>query len=191
MSRELYSPDDRLPVGAPPDLVAKARDSGRKLARIVMDEAEGVSPGHSGYGFVQWSVRPYRVGDGCDGSRDQNVKYVLSVVCDRLGWSIKELFEAAYPDEDEPISDAEITMARRESAHTQLPDDPLSPVALGLLLYDLYAMNYRSLEAEIEYRLGKADVKFQDFLGAVDGFRKRAARQLFAAEAPGETAGSV
>lgn len=48
-------------------------------------------------GYVQWSVRPYLQGMGCDGTTGEVIHLIARRICSKNGLDYKELFSEAYP----------------------------------------------------------------------------------------------
>jgi len=153
MSIQLF-PVESAPLPTPHHVLTEAVMSERYVAKIVWDEDD--IPEHA-KGFVQWSVRPYRVSDGCDGSRDENAKLVLLRFCQQTGIDIRAAYRAAYPDGREQMF-TDPCLAYLESlddpAHTEIP--ALNSDNLQALLDSLYDMNYRSFAAELGRRFNEA-----------------------------------
>src|SRR5215213_5597230 len=98
--RELLDPDEPRAARAPRhvrDLAAKQADAATRILHIVWDEADGY-PEH-GWGNEQWSIRPYRVGQGCDGTIECNMHFVAIELMERVGIDYRQLYEEAYPGE--------------------------------------------------------------------------------------------
>lgn len=127
--------------GCPDYVIAEAIQSGRQVAKIVWDEPD--TPDHC-KGYVQWSVRPYRVTDRCDGTRDSNAILACMEFCKSTGLDLANLYEQAYPEENNHIRDAGYLEYLEE--HRGMTDIPaVSENNIIQLLNSLYAMNWRSL----------------------------------------------
>ncbi|MBJ7265531.1 hypothetical protein [Idiomarina abyssalis] len=126
----------------------EALNSERRVIKIIWDEDD--IPDHA-KGYVQWSVRPYRVSDKCDGTRDSCAMYALKVLGERKGIDVVELANRAYPD-DVIFDDAYLDHLK---AHRELVEIPrFNRKSISLLLRSLYDMNWRSLVYELEEALG-------------------------------------
>jgi hypothetical protein len=124
-----------------------AREEGKSVLKITWDQAGGF-PAHV-WGYVQWTVRPFTQGQGCDGTIDESVHLIGLRLCEQLGLDYAGLNDEAYPEEAPfEFSPEDQREAERE---TEIP--PLSIEALRLLLEDLTEINNHSLRALLEKRL--------------------------------------
>lgn len=94
--KQQINPNSPEAKEAPDRLRARAIKEGLQLLRIVWN-SEGGYPEHA-WGFEQWSVRPYRLGYGCDGTTDENIHLIAWRVCDKLGIDYPALYLEAYGD---------------------------------------------------------------------------------------------
>lgn len=125
---------------------------GAWIKKIVWDE-EGGYPKHS-WGFIQYTLRPYRQGYGCDGTTDNNIHLIASTMAQREGWNYEAIYREAYGDESDHA------WLHDWLEHIQKPNgttrkETLLPVQnaaknWALALNDLYQINNRSLEAVLE-----------------------------------------
>ncbi|TNC80800.1 MAG: hypothetical protein C9356_11800 [Oleiphilus sp.] len=127
--------------GCPKYVIDEAIASSRKVAKIVWD---GEDVPENCFGFVQWSVRPYRVTDRCDGTRDTNAMDVTSVMCQRTNIDIRAAHKAAYPD-DANIFEDPAYLSWLEEHSDQCEVQELTVHNLIELLNSLCSMNWRSL----------------------------------------------
>lgn len=131
------------------------------LVRIVWDAEDGY-PEHA-WGYEQFTVRPYRLGYGCDGTTDGNIHLIAAVLCERVGIDYVDAYLTAYPDQSTFEHTRRwvdgIRADGRLAGETIVPPDA-SPEALGLMLSDLYQINNRSLVAELEERFTSAGVEY-------------------------------
>ena len=117
------------------------------IMKIVWDDAGGY-PQHA-WGFIQYTVRPYIQGYGCDGTTDLNIHLIAATLCKRLGIDYTKAYTKAYPEDqycewvDEMMSDADL------KAQTVIPDG-VGEEVLMLALSDLYQINNRSLVGVLE-----------------------------------------
>ena len=131
----------------PQHVIENAVRTKRKIIRIVWDESH--IPEHA-KGFVQWSIRPYRVTDTCDGTRD-GVCFLMGLrLCERLGLNISQLFDKAYPKEAGYFADkdnlAYLALLKDE---VEMPKQ-INSVVLRQFLYSLRSMNHRSFADVLE-----------------------------------------
>ena len=139
-------------MGAPQAVLDKARASNRKVLHIVWDQADGY-PAH-GWGYQQWSVRPFQQGDGCDGTIDENVHFIAFQFCQQLGIDYAAALDRAYgwQKEREQAGEWVRHMSPQDwealAAQTVLP--PLSQKTLRRLLDDLGDINNSSLIEVLE-----------------------------------------
>lgn len=147
MSFQYIDEPDNEHQNVPEHVKHEAVSSGRRVVKIIWDE-DGI-PEHV-KDYVQWSVRPYRVSDKCDGTRDSCAMCTLKVLCERKGIDVSELAERAYPD-DVIFDDDYIEYLK---AHRKLVEIPqFNQKSISLLLRSLYDMNWRSLVYELEESL--------------------------------------
>lgn len=97
MSFQLLSPraaatDPACPVSVINDAIR----SQRSVIRIVWDDDD--IPDHA-KGYVQWSVRPYRVTDRCDGTRDSNAMLDALMCCGETHVDLAQVYADAYPND--------------------------------------------------------------------------------------------
>ena len=148
MSEELFTPKQAEKIGAPKHVVAKARASNRKVLRIVWDK-EGGYPEHA-WNYVQWSVRPFRQMDGCDGTIDDPVHLIGYRLCSQLGLDYAALMDEAYAWRDKDDNGdwvRETTEEQWQAIERNTVVPKLSAQSLSRLLYDLTDINYHSLVA--------------------------------------------
>lgn len=134
------------------------------VKKIVWDEAGGY-PEHA-WGFVQYTIRPYWPGFGCDGTTDQNVHYIACLLSEQLGVDYAKAYRRAYAS-DTSLKDSRKwvqelkadAVLQRETCVPELSE----PDALTLMLADLYQINNRSLVYELEKELAKRGHKVDDF----------------------------
>lgn len=149
--RELLVPGDPRSARAPRhvlELAETRRCEDTRILHIVWDEAGGYP--RTSWGYEQWSVRPYLVGQGCDGTIEENMHLVALTVLPKLGIDYRQLYEEAYPGEtlgDWPTSEDVAVLY----AETVFPE--ISTAALEALLHDLYDTNHRTLEDLLRTRL--------------------------------------
>ena len=149
--RELLSPSDPDAQRAPLHVREKAadrREPATRILHIVWGEEEGYP--EASWGFEQWSVRRYRVGQGCDGTIEDSMHFVAIHLFAALGLDYPALYQEAYPGESLdgwPAPD-QLTWLIEE---TEMP--PLTAHTMDLLLHDLYDTNHRTLEELLRERL--------------------------------------
>lgn len=118
------------------------------IKKIVWDEAGGY-PEHA-WGFVQYTVRPYHPGYGCDGTTDLNIHLIAEILAERAGLNYSQVYRSAYPDQ--PQHHREWLIAIR--SNSKLKTETLIPRTQRLndwilALGDLYEINNRSLVQEL------------------------------------------
>ena len=149
--RELLHPEDPTALRAPRHVREKAAGRGEgetRILHIVWDEEEGYT--RDAWGFEQWSVRPYRVGQGCDGTIEESMHFVALHLLAKIGIDYRANYHEAYPEESLdgwPRPDQLGWLAEE----TDFP--PLDVESLELLLHDLYDTNHRTLEDLLRTRL--------------------------------------
>lgn len=143
------------------------------VKKIVWDK-EGGYPEHA-WGFVQYTVRPYWPGFGCDGTTDENVHLIACTLCEQLGIDYAKAYARAYRDttlkqaqkwvQEMKSNDA----LRQETAIPELSE----PDALTLMVADLYQINNRSMVDVLEKELAKRGHKVDDFCFREKDAKKR------------------
>lgn len=123
------------------------------IKKITWDQ-EGGYPEHA-WGFVQYTVRPYVPGYGCDGTTDENIHLIASVLAERSGIDYVAAYRKAYKDEPDWGIAGWHARLRKNTAllrETVIPEScTRNDWILGL--GDLYDINNRSLVAELEKQL--------------------------------------
>lgn len=121
------------------------------VKKIIWDK-DGGHPEHA-LGFVQYSLRPYRQGYGCDGTTDKNIHLIASVMTQREDWDYVDLYQKAYGDRDDVswVADWVNDLQHNPSLQneTRIPTAN-STKTWAMTLNDLYQINNRSLEAVLE-----------------------------------------
>lgn len=105
-----------------------------------------------------FSVRPYILGYGCDGTTDCNIHAIASVVAERNGLDYLQIKNRVYPDENIKIDWSKDEVVMQE---TIIPDK----IDLELLLSDLSDINNRNLATEfgIElFKVGATKINYLD-----------------------------
>ena len=122
----------------------KAKVSGGRVLKITWDKADGYSD--FSWGYVEWSVRPYMLGFGCDGTVDENVHHIARQLCAAAGLDYDALYTEAYEDTAErALSFWTPEITARVAAETVVP--PLSAIAIRLMLEDMGDINNGTLSA--------------------------------------------
>lgn len=144
--RELLPLDHPASLRAPAHVremaVARA-DPRTRILHLVWDASDGCTP--DAIGFEQWSVRPYHLGQGCDGTIEENMHFAAIQILAGLGLDYRAIYRAAYPGSDLdawPTPEFAATLGRE----TVLPSEPVTLDDLNRLLRDLYDTNHRTLE---------------------------------------------
>jgi hypothetical protein len=149
--RELLLPGDPAARRAPRHVREKAAarpGPETRILHIVWDQEDGYPEGS--WGFEQWSVRPYHVGQGCDGTIEENMHFVALHLLQRIGIDYRAIYREAYPEqslEGWPAPDQAAWLADESI----LP--PADDESLELLLHDLYDTNHRTLKDLLRTRL--------------------------------------
>lgn len=134
-------------------LRAKASNIPNGFIKKITWDAEGGYPEHA-WGFVQYTVRPYIPGYGCDGTTDNNIHFVAATLAGRCGLDYGEIYRSAYPDSCEHVPDwlqwlQKDQTIREETVIPQTAEENDWILALG----DLYEVNNRSLVCELASHL--------------------------------------
>ena len=156
MAEILLNPKSRQANQAPAYFRERALTEGKKLLKIVWDQAGGY-PEHA-WGYVQWSIRPYEQGYGCDGTTGLNIHLIAWRLCEALELDYPALYEQAYAwqgelDNQSWLRQWTVDDWKRIESETVLP--ALSEQALRLLLYDLNEINNASLVMVLEEEFTK------------------------------------
>lgn len=160
MSIELMDADPALiREGCDEQVIEEATRSFRQVAKIVWDHPD--TPEHC-KGYTQWSVRPYRVTDRCDGTRDSNAMLVCLEYCKQTHLDLSGIFARAYPDEENIFLDSDY-LAYLEEHRPMTEIDELTNENLIELLNSLYSMNWRSLTEELENAWAEMGFEVEEF----------------------------
>ena len=135
---------------------------GGYIKKIIWD-AEGGFPGFS-HGTIQYSPRPYVQGYGCDGTSDENIHLIGSLLCAKLDID----YIAAYVQAYDPAAE-ELEWLRSLSSNQSLFDETVIPECAGpnelaFMLSDLYAINHRSLVCVLEDIFQIREIPVADWL---------------------------
>ena len=150
------------------DLIQLFKDYGDKasvipngyIKKIVWDE-EGGYPAHA-YGVIQYSIRPYQQGYGCDGTTDCNIHLIASVICGKLGVDYSDAYALAYENGNENGCIEGLSRNMELQAETVIPEK-FGGHEISLMLHDLYQINNRSLVEVIEEMLIERDIPVPDW----------------------------
>lgn len=142
ITERLFDVDSPEVQRAPAQVQEYARCRGKQILRVEWDE-EGGYPEH-GWGYEQWSTRPYEQRQGCDATVDMNVHLIGLRLCEELGLNYQMLYQKAY-EQDDPLVETEWIETvdwTAVEAETIVPE--LSERTLKNLLYDLTEINNHS-----------------------------------------------
>jgi len=148
MSERLFDIDSPEVQNAPSDVVEYARRTGKQILHIVWDQ-EGGYPEH-GWGYEQWSARPYEQRQGCDGTVDMNVHLIGLRLCTELGLDYEALYKKAYEWQEPPVETDWIRTVDWDEIAEETFIPELSEQALKNLLYDLGEINNSSFVGVLE-----------------------------------------
>ena len=131
------------------------------VKKIVWDK-EGGYPEHA-WGTIQYTVRPYMQGYGCDGTTDGNIHLIAACCAKESGIDYFDAYKSAYPDEDHPHDwFQEIFIDKRLNEETIIPGNT-SFRTWCLTLSDLYQINHRSLVEVLVDRLTQTEPDIYDW----------------------------
>ena len=141
---------------------------GGYLLKIIWDDPDEY-PEHA-LGYEQYTVRPYHLGYGCDGTTDRNIHLIAATVFNRIGINYGQAYIEAYSDEfnnhhrQSVIDDMNDCSDPVIVGETVIPEDN-DLRTIQAVLHDLNAINNRSLVARLtELLLQKGfDEKVQDW----------------------------
>lgn len=125
------------------------KNPGSFIQKIVWDQ-EGGYP-ELAWGYVQYTVRPYRQGYGCDGTTDQNIHLIAATLAKRSGLDYLQIYRTAYTDNTGDWI-PELFLDRKLLQETVIPEG-CNLRTWVLALRDLYEINNRSLVQKLEEQL--------------------------------------
>ncbi|CDQ09189.1 conserved protein of unknown function [Acidithiobacillus ferrivorans] len=126
---------------------------GAYVLKIIWDDPDEY-PEHA-LGYEQYTIRPYRLGYGCDGTTDQNIHLIAATVLNRIGINYGQAYVEAYPDEfndnnrQAGIDDMNNCSGQQIVAETVIPEDN-NLRTIQAILHDLNEINNRSLVGRLE-----------------------------------------
>lgn len=141
---------------------------GGYILKIIWDDPDEY-PEHA-FGYEQYTVRPYHLGYGCDGTTDRNIHLIAATVFNRIGINYGQAYVDAYSDEfnsnnrQAGIDDMNDCSDPVITGETVIPENN-DLRTIQAVLHDLYDINNRSLVARLtELLLEKRfDEKVQDW----------------------------
>lgn len=119
-------------------------------------------------GYVQWSVRPYLQGMGCDGTTGGVIHLIARRICSRYGLDYKKLYSKAYPGNPADWIDSLYD-------HTAETDSSLS-LDPALAIIDLREINNHSLASLLSDLFGARGILKKEEVLIANGWAR--ARQL-------------
>ena len=139
-----------------PKRLAEKAGADREILLFIWDGTEGAYTA----GFKQATIRPFRLGDGCDGSTDECIHTIAKSFCDELGLDYDAIYQAAYgePRIDEDREDITILPIYNEA---EIP--PLTDETAALLLEDLYQINNRTLCEHLALAFQREGLEVDDY----------------------------
>ncbi len=161
MSRKFFSSPFASEVrsgNCPMHVIIESINSKRDIVKIIWDE--DCYPDHC-KGYFQWSVRPYRIQDTCDGTRDENAYLVCKEFCRKTGLNLIDIHSEAYPDEPK-LTTADLEYYDSFKSETEIPEQ-ISSENIKFLLNSLYSMNHRSLTDVLAERWGEMGYDTDNF----------------------------
>ena len=141
--KRLINPNNPSAQEAPAKLREMALKDGLQLLQITWDK-EGGYLEHA-WGFEQWSVRPYRLGYGCDGTTDENIHFIAWKVCEIVGIDYPALYWEAYQENLLDFGEWD-----RVAQETEIPDLENLTLTMRGILHDLNEINCRSVRDLLE-----------------------------------------
>ena len=148
--------DDQLSASGNLRMFTWAKSLARRLPngyiKKITWDADGGYPEHA-WGYVQYSPRPFRQGYGCDGTTDDNIHLIATVLCARLGLDYISLYKQAYPGDDDVECWITGLLANNEIHQETIIPEHTGCDELILMLSDLYQINNRSLVSVLEESL--------------------------------------
>lgn len=72
-----------------------------KIYSKIWNEEEEIEVNHHMYNYTQFSVRPYKLTYGCDGTTDNNIHYLGVLICKHFGIDYLEEYNIAYSERSE------------------------------------------------------------------------------------------
>lgn len=111
--------------------------------KITWDREDGY-PEHA-WGYIQWSVRPYRLGDGFDGTIDEYVHYLAKLFLESIGLNYFEIYDQAYADHDGDTTNMrDLPRTYGNDVADQIDIPPVNKENFGKLLDELTDINNHS-----------------------------------------------
>jgi hypothetical protein len=98
-------------------------------------------------GFIQWTIRPYVQGMGCDGTSDGPIHLIAKTYVARKGGDYRALYKQAYEKETGLWINS---LEKEHGAETIVPKE-IDP---SIMLSDLYDINNRSLVTVLSDKYG-------------------------------------
>ncbi len=147
-------------IGCPDYVRNEAVKSNRKILKIIWDREDGY-PEHA-WGYIQWSVRPYRLSDGCDGTRDGCAHFLAKHFLESINLNYFDIYDLAYFDDDrEPTDMREFPDSYWNEVAKEVEIPEVNKRNFRKLLDDLYDMNHRSIVALLEEMIDEGKIQFQ------------------------------
>lgn len=150
MARKLY-PLKNAPKNTPNLYLSIAKNfPNLKIYKIVWDEERGIEKNHHMYKYTQFSVRPYMLTYGCDGTTDSNIHYLAMIICNHYKIDYLKAYKLAYPERDKndffewKMYLNEVFNDNFIKETTIVPENIIEQNVIELI-HDLYEINYQSL----------------------------------------------
>jgi len=161
MSKEFLDVVPSLSLaGCGDHVIHDAITTNRKVVKIIWDEDD--VPEHA-KGYIQWSTRPYRVTDRCDGTRDSNAMLVCHELSKATGLDINSIYHDAYSDENREtfFTPEYLKHLEQHRCETEIPE--LTAENIIHLLKSLYDMNWRSFTEKLSEAWADKGYAVDDF----------------------------
>ena len=168
MARKLY-PLKNAPKKTPNFFLKIAENfPNLKIYKIVWDEERGIEKEHHLYKYTQFSVRPYILTYGCDGTTDSNIHYLAYVICNHFKIDYLNAYKESYCERGEEdfnewkkyiksiLNDEFIkktTVVPKEITENNVVE----------IIHDLYEINYQSLTQILIEKFSKININCDFF----------------------------
>lgn len=146
------------PKETPNCFLETAKKFDLKIYSKIWNEEEDIDAEHHMYNYTQFSVRPYRLTYGCDGTTDNNIHYLGVLICKHFGIDYIEEYNIAYSersDEERAEFKKYIDYIFTDKVEfdwikkTTIVPEKINELIVTQLMHDLYEINYPSFVEQL------------------------------------------
>tara|TARA_R110000868_G_scaffold411516_1_gene705117 strand:- start:4875 stop:5405 length:531 start_codon:yes stop_codon:yes gene_type:complete len=164
------------PAETPTFFINIAKKNNLKIYRKTWDETDGLNQKHHMYGYTQFSVRPYKLSYGCDGTTDKNIHFIAYFAFSNLGICYKELYNLAYPERGKEDFDSFSEYIDHVLCDSFIKKTTIVPTVFNQdiftkIMHDLYEINYRSLVDVCISKLYEFNIDANEFWNKVKKYQ--------------------